>query len=72
MRGLSNIMKKKLVTSVLSIALTIGLAGCGANTATKESPTTAPAADSTKENAVTLKLAMWDSDSEFLDSWTKK
>jgi raffinose/stachyose/melibiose transport system substrate-binding protein len=65
-------MKKKLVTSVLSIALTIGLTGCGANTATKESPTAAPAADSTKENAITLKLAMWDSDSEFLDSWTKK
>ncbi|OCT14757.1 hypothetical protein A8709_11310 [Paenibacillus pectinilyticus] len=67
-------MKRKLVTSVLSIALTVGLAGCGGNTATTgSSSSAAPAtADTEKSNAITLKLAMWDSDSEFLDSWTKK
>ncbi|CAH1231110.1 Multiple sugar-binding protein [Paenibacillus allorhizoplanae] len=66
-------MKRKLVTSVLSMTLAFGVAGCSGNTATKDSnSTTAPTADSSKANAVTLKLAMWDSDSEFLDSWSKK
>ncbi|UKS24107.1 ABC transporter substrate-binding protein [Paenibacillus sp. HWE-109] len=68
-------MKKRLVTSVLSIALTFGLAGCSTNTATTGDSSASPAstaANNTKENAITLKLAMWDSDSEFLDSWTKK
>ncbi|MFC5449982.1 ABC transporter substrate-binding protein [Paenibacillus aestuarii] len=66
-------MKRTLVTSVLSLTLAFSVAGCGVNTSTKDSnPAKAPAGDSSKTNTVTLKLAMWDSDSEFLDSWTKK